>query len=422
MPVSLDGPLRDRLLRWVERPPLRVRVPEELRRHFEDRTRSDIQRVVPIGGLCGILLALLIVAARFTFYRGVGTPADEALYAQTTAFNFAVIVVTVVALQIPRAFRHYRALMVSGGAAVLASTHAASLLIQEPRIATSATYACMLGATVVTIGFRNGVVYSALTCALGLGCGSLYAAWMGATPDWVFASYGFVGASCVGIVISWLVERQDTLHFFQSVLLANEANERQKLNEQLAAMSRTDSLSGLANRRSFDDTLEVEWARMRRERKPLSLLFVDVDHFKRFNDTHGHRDGDACLRAVGQAIAEAALRPADMAARYGGEEFVLLLPDTTLAGATEVAQRVLALVDALAIPHGDSPTAPHVTISVGATTADPASELEQRHLVETADACLYRAKHQGRHCVVSSLLRGDSIRPLPRSRVAAEPR
>jgi diguanylate cyclase (GGDEF)-like protein len=250
----------------------------------------------------------------------------------------------------------------------------------------------------------------------------LYAAALGATPDWVFASYGFVGASAVGVVISWLVERQDTLHFFQSILLANEAEERRRLNERLAAMSRTDALSGLANRRSFDDTLEVEWARMVRERAPLSLLFMDIDHFKRFNDAYGHRDGDACLRAVGRAIAKAALRPADLAARYGGEEFVLLLPNTTLAGAQRVAHRVVALVDALAIPHADSPTAPHVTISVGVTTADPDSHLEPRHLVETADACLYRAKHQGRHGVVSSLLRGDSIRPIPRDRAAGAER
>src|SRR5690606_2890097 len=117
--VSLDAAMRDRLLRWVDRPPPVIRVPDELRQRFEDRKRSDIQRVLPIGGLCGIVLALLIVAARFTFYRGVGTPAEETLYAEITAFNFAVIVTTVVALQVPRAFRHYRALMVAGGATVL---------------------------------------------------------------------------------------------------------------------------------------------------------------------------------------------------------------------------------------------------------------------------------------------------------------
>jgi hypothetical protein len=204
--------------------------------------------------------------------------------------------------------------MVTAGALVLASTHTGSILISEPHIALSASYAAMLGVTVVTIGFRNGFGYSLLTCMLGFVGGSRYAVWQGARPDWVLVSYGYVAASAVGLVISWLVERQDALHFFQSILLASEAEERLRLNQQLEAMSRTDSLSGLANRRSFDDTLEAEWARMRRERAPLSLVFVDVDHFKRFNDANGHRAGDACLRAVGQAL----LTWGAAAGRHGG--------------------------------------------------------------------------------------------------------
>ncbi|MBK7155386.1 MAG: GGDEF domain-containing protein [Sandaracinaceae bacterium] len=208
---------------------------------------------------------------------------------------------------------------------------------------------------------------------LGIVGGSGYAVWQGARPDWVLVSYGYVAASAVGLVISWLLERQDALHFFQSILLTSEAEERLRLNQQLETMSRTDSLSGLANRRSFDDT-RGRGARMRRERAPLSLVFVDVDHFKRFNDAYGHREGDACLRAVGQALLSGALRPGDVAARYGGEEFVLLLPQTDLAGGEAVAHRVLAAIDQLRIPHGDSPTASHVTISVGGQPQHPTPE------------------------------------------------
>ncbi|MCA9575667.1 MAG: GGDEF domain-containing protein [Myxococcales bacterium] len=418
----LDPALRTQLRRLVARPPLWVRVPDALVANFEDRQRDDLRRILPIGGLCGVTLALLVVAARMLFYRGVGTPADEQLYANIAVFNFAVITLTVAALYVPAVFRHYRVVLVMGGGLVLASTHAGSLLITERHLAMSATYACMFGATVVTIGFRHGLFHSVFTCVAGIAGGSFYAASQGASPDWVSALYGFVGATAVGAVISWLVERQDTLRYLQSLLLAGEIAERRRLNEQLTAMSRTDSLSGLANRRSFDDTLEAEWARMARERTPLSLLFVDIDHFKRFNDAYGHRDGDDCLRRVGQVIAKGARRPADLAARYGGEEFVILLPNTSLAGAEEVAERVLALVDELGIRHADSPTAGHVTISVGVATADPETDLEPRHLVETADACLYRAKNKGRHGLVSSLLRGDSIRPAPRSIAAGEAR
>ena len=414
MAASVDAVMREELRSLVADPPTVVHIPKVLREAFHARKQHEVQRVLRIGGLCGMALGLTIVAARMLLFSGLGTHADNVLYGQISVFNLVVIFTTIVALQLPRVFAHYRPIMVTAGALVLASTHTGSILIREPHIALSASYAAMLGVTVVTIGFRNGFGYSLLTCMLGFVGGSRYAVWQGARPDWVLVSYGYVAASAVGLVISWLVERQDALHFFQSILLASEAEERLRLNQQLEAMSRTDSLSGLANRRSFDDTLEAEWARMRRERAPLSLVFVDVDHFKRFNDANGHRAGDACLRAVGQALLSGALRPGDMAARYGGEEFVLLLPKTDLAGGEAVAHRVLAAIDELCLPHGDSPTASHVTISVGVAAAAPDSELEARHLVETADACLYRAKNQGRHCVCVSELRGDSLRPLTR--------
>jgi diguanylate cyclase (GGDEF)-like protein len=217
----------------------------------------------------------------------------------------------------------------------------------------------------------------------------------------------------VGLVIEAILERQEVLHFFRSLLLAHESEERRRLNEELEKMSHTDSLSGLANRRSFDDALDDEWERMKRERQPLSLLFVDVDHFKRYNDAYGHREGDACLRAVGRSLAACSTRPSDLAARYGGEEFVLLLPNTDARTAQNIAERVLEAVDALNIPHVDSPTAEHVTVSVGVASAPVGTGREARHLVETADACLYRAKNEGRHRICLSELRGDSIRPRP---------
>lgn len=406
--------MREELRACVADPPAIVRIPEALRASFHARKEVEVQRVLRIGGICGIVLGLSIVLARLLLFHGLGSDADDRLYGEISAFNLVVIFSTIAALNIPRVFAYYRPIMVASGALVLSATHTASILITENHIAMSATYAAMLGVTVVTIGFRNGFANSLLTCVLGIVGGSGYAWVKGAQPDWVLVSYGYVGASAVGLVLAWLLERQDALHFFQSILLASEADERLRLNRQLEAMSRTDSLSGLANRRSFDDALEAEWARMRRERSPLSLVFVDVDYFKRFNDAYGHREGDACLRAVGQALLTGALRPGDVAARYGGEEFVLLLPKTDLAGGEAVARRVLDAVDKLAIPHGDSPAMPHITISVGVAAAAPDSELEARHLVETADSCLYRAKRQGRHCVCASELRGDSLRPAPR--------
>lgn len=409
--MPLDTSTRAHLVECVQSPPVIVRVPGRFTRAFAARRKSDTRRLVQIGGASGIVLALIIVGAGSLFFDEGISARDRLVYEKISVFNFAVILLTAAALRIPKLFDHYRYLMLLAGSCVLGATHAGSILIENTRLAMTASYATMLGITVVTIGFRNGLAFSTLTCALGGLAGSAFAVYRGATPDWPLVSYGYVGATAVGLVIAWILERQEVLHFFQSLLLAHESEERLRLNRQLEEMSRTDALSGLANRRSFDDTLDLEWARMRRDGTPMALVFVDVDHFKRFNDTYGHREGDACLRAVGQALKSSVLRPADLAARYGGEEFVLLLPNTDVAGAHALARRALEAVDALEILHSDSPTHHCVSVSMGVATTDGTTELEPRHLVDTADAALYRAKHEGRRRIASSDLRGDSLRP-----------
>ncbi|MEW6706966.1 MAG: diguanylate cyclase [Pseudomonadota bacterium] len=176
------------------------------------------------------------------------------------------------------------------------------------------------------------------------------------------------------------------------------AQQLREANARLERLSETDALTGLANRRLFDRRLAEEWAHAAQRGTPLSLLMIDVDHFKRFNDRHGHQEGDACLREVAQILHDCALRAGDLVARYGGEEFAVLLPQTGGEDAARIAQRCLDAVDAAAIPHGDSPTAGHVTLSIGVAVAqgdDPASDA--RTLLRSADAALYRAKRHGRH-------------------------
>jgi len=142
----------------------------------------------------------------------------------------------------------------------------------------------------------------------------------------------------------------------------------------------------------------MEWDRARREEQPLSLLFIDIDHFKLYNDTYGHAAGDDCLRQVGQTMKKTLLRPADSIARYGGEEFVVLLPCTDALGAEEVAERVIRAIDVLAIPHKRSLVAFHVTASIGICTIMPNENNTISLLLENADAALYKAKTAGRHC------------------------
>ncbi len=169
-------------------------------------------------------------------------------------------------------------------------------------------------------------------------------------------------------------------------------------NCRLYSLSATDGLTGIANRRAFDEALQKEWSRASRNGTELSLLMIDVDFFKAFNDMYGHPAGDSCLCRSAVAIQAGLRRPPDLAARFGGEEFVALLPGTTPHGARDVAERLRRDVEALAIPHLGSPNA-RVTVSIGVACVIPQPGDAAMGLIEAADQALYRAKHTGRNRV-----------------------
>jgi diguanylate cyclase (GGDEF)-like protein len=188
-----------------------------------------------------------------------------------------------------------------------------------------------------------------------------------------------------------------------------DISERKKTEERLLSLqtelqdlSFKDGLTGLANRRRFDSLLETEWDAARRDRRPLSLLMIDIDCFKLYNDHYGHIQGDECLRRVARALGQGATRPRDFLARYGGEEFVLVLPDTDLVGAERVAARCRDALLSERLPHERSPVAPSVTISVGVSTIVPTDHDDSVRFIEAVDRLLYRAKQSGRNTVVSS--------------------
>ncbi|RZU48017.1 diguanylate cyclase (GGDEF)-like protein [Fluviicoccus keumensis] len=207
--------------------------------------------------------------------------------------------------------------------------------------------------------------------------------------------YGIFGA--VVSALAGIAERQERFAFLQELLVNYQSEELTRLNRQLDRIAHQDALTGIPNRRSFDLAAEREWEIALREQQPLSLLLLDVDFFKRYNDTYGHEGGDHCLQAVARAIHDTLLRPADLAARYGGEEFVLLLPGADATGAAEVAERVLQAVDARRITHASSSVAPHVTVSIGVTTVTPTPGQPLQEALRQADTALYQAKEQGRH-------------------------
>jgi diguanylate cyclase (GGDEF)-like protein len=170
-------------------------------------------------------------------------------------------------------------------------------------------------------------------------------------------------------------------------------------SERLGKEAATDALTGANNRRFFDERYAAEFGRARRQNAPLSLIMLDVDYFKRYNDTYGHPAGDKVLISIVKALKSQLNRPTDVVTRYGGEEFAVILPDSKTEGSQIIAEKLRNAVSALSIPHDESAVADHVTISVGIATYQPGIGCDAACFLELADTALYSAKHDGRNCV-----------------------
>ncbi|HEY9098691.1 MAG TPA: sensor domain-containing diguanylate cyclase [Thiobacillus sp.] len=176
------------------------------------------------------------------------------------------------------------------------------------------------------------------------------------------------------------------------------------LQKELEALSFMDSLTGIANRRKFDATLDLEWTSASRSGQSLSLIMIDVDFFKQYNDHYGHAQGDKTLKTIAHTLGLAATRPRDIVARFGGEEFMLVLPETDGKAALQVAERCQRLVEKLRIPHPVSQAGQYITVSMGVGTIQPSPKLAPHYLIEAVDKLLYQAKQNGRNRTESANL------------------
>ena len=186
------------------------------------------------------------------------------------------------------------------------------------------------------------------------------------------------------------------------VVVARVKNHLQlkQYRDHLENIAFIDGLTGIPNRRSFDQHIRAEWQRGVRSASELSLLLIDIDHFKQYNDTYGHQAGDACLAVVAKALSSSVHRPGDLVARYGGEEFVCILPATNIEGASAIGTSLREAVNYLKIPHKSSSVCNHVTISIGGASIMPDQSSDIGDLIGAADAMLYKAKSEGRDRVV----------------------
>jgi len=206
------------------------------------------------------------------------------------------------------------------------------------------------------------------------------------------------------LTANYVMERDERTHYLLTLKERGLVRELSQAHERLQQLSRSDGLTGLFNRRHFQDYFQSVWTRAQYDHSPVSVLMIDVDHFKKYNDRYGHPAGDECLRHVAQVLEQHVRRPGDLVARYGGEEFIAVLPHADSAVAAAVAERVRQTLEALQMRHEASPTSSVVTLSVGVATCQADFLLKDTALLAAADEALYQAKNGGRNRVSVRLL------------------
>lgn len=194
------------------------------------------------------------------------------------------------------------------------------------------------------------------------------------------------------------LEGMDQQYF---VISHTNITERKAAEEEVLNLARIDGLTGIANRRTLDEFIHEEWRRCARQRQPISLLMIDLDHFKMLNDYYGHMLGDDCLQQVAGVLKRFTRRPSDIGARYGGEEFAVVYGNTSQQEALQMAEKIVAAITNLKIANDNSPVAPYLTLSIGiATFAPDSGDTTEAQLIKQADDNLYRAKNEGRNCII----------------------
>ncbi|MER8281305.1 GGDEF domain-containing protein [Acinetobacter baumannii] len=259
-------------------------------------------------------------------------------------------------------------------------------------------HAAMMYAIVIIYGAVGMRFYTAIIAGwVGGLIGILVSTYLNGDIDWTFLNRTYTFSSFLGMTLAYATDRQHRENYLQNCMIELNCIELMQQAQQLSLLSQQDALTGLANRRYLDETLDNEWRRALRHETPLTIMMVDIDFFKPYNDSLGHLKGDQCLKDIATAISSIAARSGDLVARYGGEEFLLLFPMTNAQQAKIQAERLMNAIKKIAIVHPCSSVSPYVTISVGVATTIPRLNDSISAFVSRADHALYQAKTNGRN-------------------------
>lgn len=259
-------------------------------------------------------------------------------------------------------------------------------------------HAAMMYAVVIIYGFVGMRFYTAMFAGWSGGLiGIAISVWLNGSIDWTYLNRTYTFSSFLGMALAYAIDRQHRENYLQDCMIELNRLELMRQAQQLSILSQQDALTGLANRRYLDEVLENEWKRSIRHEVPITIMMIDIDFFKLYNDTLGHIQGDQCLRRIAILLGSISSRSGDLAARYGGEEFLLLFSMTDKDQALIQVQRLMQLMQNIGIAHPRSNVSKYVTISVGVATTTPHLNDSLSEFISQADHALYVAKNNGRN-------------------------
>lgn len=393
--MKLDGSnllVRKEITRLINSRMYFLKFPKKLEQRYSHQYKTEAAREFRIRGMIVLCLYLYLSVGIYEILPSEQVKIWFMLYSWVGVIIFAAWVLSLFQ-KISQMFELYTCI---GSSLAIAITFAITGIIDGG--GNVLFHAAMMYAVVIIYGFVGMRFYTASLAGWSGGLlGVLITSHFNGQLEWTLLQRTYTFSSFLGMCLAYATDHQHRENYLQSCLIELTRSKMLDQAKQLQTLSQQDALTGLANRRHLDEMIKSEWNRSMRYRTPLTVMMIDIDYFKNYNDSLGHPEGDRCLKRIADSIAKIAARSGDLAARYGGEEFILVFAMTDQDQAIKQAEVLLHLIQNLAIHHPTSAVADHVTVSIGIASTIPRLNQNLQDFIKSADLALYRAKDCGRN-------------------------